>query len=611
MPEYYKLVWAYVHEEFSSELLENSVTKPTAFRRDILLKVMDEFNSSDTTRKHQILDSILTSIEFEFERTLSEHSVFYWLHIYRRIAPHLARELGNNTDEQTVVAVRNYLEQAIYKYGRLSENHDYSLSSDVEFEDILGGLLESRIKKTLNKKQADYYKSLIQESKQWVLTSFDESSIFDIYYLEGIAYQYWYILAKMRAIGKGIDAQIDKQGYINENRTTEQEFLIKSFDYRNLENSPSFGMTTNVGTFVKSDLGSIENIILCALINSGRRKLSDLGIKAELSDYSPNFIPFFINIDLFYKSHKYLEKKFKKKFGFGILELCQFVSALSYSGLSSVPDELFNIKGSKNKAWLALYSNFQRGYKLYNLSPQELKLKINSCFSLLNNSGIFIESDLENQIDDILDFVTLEESTQSNMGIWSNGPKPILIKSNDHYILDYSSIYYLFKNLFFGLKSYDSKNTKGFEFENQLGELARNNGFDVILESSEIKTKYQKREVDVGIRMDNKLYLFECKCFERPLNFDKGEPRTINYRIEELEKKLEQADTLREFVLDNRKGNNFDFSWATEVHSFVVSSYTEWVWSESEQLWAKDRELPRILSVYEVIELLKSEKSAA
>ena len=39
MPEYYKLVWAYVHEEFSSELLENSVTKPTAFRRDILLKL--------------------------------------------------------------------------------------------------------------------------------------------------------------------------------------------------------------------------------------------------------------------------------------------------------------------------------------------------------------------------------------------------------------------------------------------------------------------------------------------------------------------------------------------------------------------------------------------
>lgn len=609
LPEYYKIVWADIHQNFSCEILEHAATRPTKFRKNILLEIKDAFNSADISGKYKILIGILPAIESELNRILSEHSVFYWIHLYRRLAPHLVSELGNNTDEETVIVVRSHLEQAIYKYGILSKDDDYALSSDVEFKDILGGLLVDCMKKSLTKEQFKLYESAIKKNKQWVLTSFDKNSLFNIYYLEGVAYQYWYILAKMRAIGKNIDATIDIHGIINEHRSEEQEALIKSFDARNSANSASFGMTSNVGTFVKSELGDVNSTIFCAMINSKRYKLSDLGINAGTYDFSPNFIPFFINLESFYKSHKYLEEKFTQKFGFELLELCETLKILSWVAMSNIPNLPLKKLNVKNNDWLRVYVHFQRGYKVYALTRDELKNEIKQSLEHLQEGGAIARSNLESKLNDIIEFLTLKDSKQSGIGIWSNGPKPVLVKSNGVYILEYTSIYYLLKSLFFGLRHYDSENRKGFEFESSLCELARNNRFDVVFESAELKTQNKKREVDVAIRVGNKLYLFECKCFERPLNFDIGEPKTISRRTEELSRKLEQADTLRNFVINNSKGTNYDFSWATEIHSYVVSPYTEWVWSREERLWSGNPNIPRILSVHEVIELLKSERN--
>lgn len=49
-------------------------------------------------------------------------------------------------------------------------------------------------------------------------------------------------------------------------------------------------------------------------------------------------------------------------------------------------------------------------------------------------------------------------------------------------------------------------------------------------------------------------------------------------------------------------------SWAKDISSYVVSSYTEWIWSIDERLWSSDKGIPRIVSVYEVLKLLRSAK---
>ncbi|CAK6611873.1 TPA: hypothetical protein ACHWKL_001075 [Providencia stuartii] len=609
-PEYYQLVWSEIHDKYEDEIREAYVVGSKGFLRDILMPVKNEFNTSNNSVKYNILRDACIKVEAEFERVLSKHSVFYWLHIYRRIAPYLAQDIGNNTDEETVIVVRSHLDQAIYKFGELSKNDDYSLSSDVEFNDILGGMLYDSMRKHLPKSTVDFYACKIKEEKQWVLTSFSEQSIIDIYYLEGIAYQYWYLLAKMRAIGKNISSMIDDFGVINEFRTDEQKFLIESFDRRNSENSPSFGMTSNVGTFIPSQIDDVNNTIFCAMMNSMRYELSSFGFQGLNEKFSPNFIPFFINGNSFYDSHKYLERKFANKFNFGLLEFCQLIKILSNISLSS--DRFLKIKNVSEdfRELMFIYNNFQRGYKIYSICRSELKSSIIEIYDNLKAKESIRKSSLDSQLDDILDFIILKEGGQKNIGIWSNGPKPILIESCGNYILEYSSIYYIFKNLFFGLRNYDSKNKKGFEFEDSLCDLLKMEGFDVILNSSIIKIGDNKREVDVGVRLNNKLYLFECKCFERPLNFDIGDPDTIKYRVEELDKKLAQADTLVDFITNNIKGDNYDFSWATDISSYVVSSYTEWIWSKEKRLWSKNPTIPRIVSVYEALKLLKLDKNS-
>ncbi|KHT22269.1 hypothetical protein [Pectobacterium carotovorum] len=608
-PEYYQLVWSEIHDKYEDEIMEAYVAGSKEFLIDILMPVKNEFNTSGNSVKYNILRDTCIKIEAEFKRMLSKHSVFYWLHIYRRIAPCLAQDIGNNTDEETVIVVRSHLEQAIYKFGELSKNDDYSLSSDVEFNDILGGMLFHSMRKYFPKSKIDLYACKIKEEKQWVLTSFSEQSIIDIYYLEGIAYQYWYLLAKMRAIGKNISTMIDDFGVINEFRTDEQKFLIESFDKRNSENSPSFGMTSNVGTFIPSQIDDVNNTIFCAMMNSMRYELSSFGFQGSNGNFSPNFLPFFVNGNSFYDSHKYLEKKFSNKFNFGLLEFCQLIKILSNLGLSSY--RILKIRNTSKdfREFMFIYNNFQRGYKTYSICRSELKSSIIEIYDNLKAKKSIRNSSLDSQLDDILDFITLKEDGQKNIGIWSNGPKPILIDSCGNYILDYSSIYYIFKNLFFGLRNYDSENKKGFEFEDSLCDLLKAEGFDVILNSSIIKIGDNKREVDVGVRLNNKLYLFECKCFERPLNFDIGDPDTIKYRVEELDKKLTQADTLIDFITNNIKGDNYDFSWATDISSYVVSSYTEWVWSKEKRLWSKNLTIPRIVSVYEALKLLKLDKN--
>jgi len=120
------------------------------------------------------------------------------------------------------------------------------------------------------------------------------------------------------------------------------------------------------------------------------------------------------------------------------------------------------------------------------------------------------------------------------------------------------------------------------------------------------KIKYQDttREVDVAIKVNNEiLFIFECKAFERPLNFSIGNERVINSRIKKFKESLEQVDTLVSFIEKNKKGDNYDFSWAKQIYGVVVSPYTEWIWSLEQSLWIKidDLQFPKIMSVTEAI----------
>jgi hypothetical protein len=84
-----------------------------------------------------------------------------------------------------------------------------------------------------------------------------------------------------------------------------------------------------------------------------------------------------------------------------------------------------------------------------------------------------------------------------------------------------------------------------------------------------------------------------------------GRLQTLARRQELLEQKVEQALTLREFVLEFPVGRNYDFAWASTVSAFVVSPFVEWIWERSDRLWHNPT-MPRILQADEAITYLRA-----
>lgn len=602
--EYYHLVWARIHEDYEEDIYKSCIEFPRYFRRRLVKDLKVDCSDSNVDVLHRAFLDVLFCIEDELEKIIEKHSVFFWLHMYRRIAPCLDSDLGGNTGDATVANVRSHAGQAMIKYGDLNKTNDYGLTDKVEFSNILGGLLEQYLEEAGLAGVAKAMKTELVDNPQWVLTDFCAKDMMDLYCIEGLAYQYWYVAARMRSMGKGVPLSITEEGDILECRTSEQEWLISNFDKRDREDGPNLGMVSNVGTYTRSVIGDPRSTIIVAVLNVRRDTIKDLNIKGINENFSPNYIPWYVNAESFYQSHKYLSAKFEEKNLFGLREFLQMASLLSRLMITSIPE----YGPSGVDFGVSFYSKFQRGYVVLPYSLSGLKNEVVSLYQEEEKIGLFEESNIVESIDRIVDFIFLDYKKQKTVGVWSHGPRFVGIPLGECFLLDMSSWYYLLEKIFFGLRNYDPKSIKGGEFEDEFSDVLIAHEFDVVLKSKEICADGKKREVDVAVRLGEELFLFECMASERPLDFNIGKPKTINYRSDAFSKKLVQADTLKAFVEENKVGDNYDFSWASEIHSSVVSPYTEWVWGREESLWTYCGKFPRIMSVNDAINFLKSER---
>lgn len=63
----------------------------------------------------KFVEALQQRLETEMKKTISTKSVYYWFHLYRRIAPVASFE---GESKQTVWLYRNILESAFLKYGK-------------------------------------------------------------------------------------------------------------------------------------------------------------------------------------------------------------------------------------------------------------------------------------------------------------------------------------------------------------------------------------------------------------------------------------------------------------------------------------------------------------
>lgn len=603
IPHYHSATFFRLTGELHSQIEEALVEKPRSFVKTQLAP----FGSNTVLTPENswpILHSLLESIENQMATIIRAHSAFWWLHLYRRIGVYLSKKHEGKTDSATLAIVRTTVELALFKYSNLDRSDDMQMSNTLRSKDVLGGLYRDTAK--MAKPDHREYLGLnwrrIKSSNQWVIRDFCQADFINMYRLEGLAYQYWRIGAKLRAIGKGDVIQITETGDIQTKPCPDLDFLLTNYDNR-LE---SVGFDhSNAGMGFFTDLES-AHLIPVAYYNVDKESLRPpFSEYIETIDESPmNFQVGLIDGLSYLESHRFLEGDFYRTFGYRLSSLVRYIA------ISHLNPFLMSVPGGEDALRLMGVNVLQRAYTVDRGSFYEIK-KFKLKISEQGSTKIFLGSHEQfvKDIDGIMERLVLSKKNQKKICLWSWGPRYLHIPFREHLITDYTSATQILNSAFFGITFSTKQEGKGPIFEDNVRFLLNGNNFDLLPQRVLDAGKAGRREADALVRRGDMLFALECRAKFRPLDFEIGRPKTISSRQKHLNEKLEQASSLADFVRANPKGRNYDFTWANRVEHFVVSPYVEWVWSREKEYWYTSS-IPRIVSGKEVVDIIRQAGTA-
>lgn len=587
--DYYQIPFRDLNEAVTSRLTDICRIELRSMRSQHWMRYAGkEFQEEDAWN---ILYEYALNIERQLKSILQTHTLFYWIHLYRRIGVDVYSDNGNRIDPHTIALVRQIVEAAIIRFGVFTEqSEDVQLATNISAQEVLGGLFVQSMNKHFTKSKADILVNALLKSDQWVLTRFSAYDYIDIYRIENLCHEYWLVTARMRAVGKGGEISVSNTGIPGSKRTDDLEWLIHSFDLR-IENHPF--NTSRIGVSFDSINPSGDLNAIVASYNITKKPFKEIcasHLRESIPSDDPcNFIIGHFELASYLAAHSFIESDFIRSHGFSLTGLCAVISAAGNI-------EAFFAMKSNEGIIAALWNLHQRAYSI---RPGK------SYFSTLKSTAIYIArkvlkcdpQQIEMEFDAILEFLTLKESKQSQIGLWSGGPRYLFIPYGSKVLVDLQGILMILHNIFFKVKHEQSR--KGPLFEDDFRRTLSNEGFE-LFDVRLLKSNGVVREVDAAIRIGSSLILCECRTIELPLDYERGRIKTIRTRCELLKEKIDQVDSLMEFCRQNPKGHNYDFSWATQISGIVVSPFVQWIWTRDSTLW-DDKGVPRILAMHEAI----------
>jgi hypothetical protein len=306
MAEQVPLIWYYytsVFRHFTAKLPDRIraclIDEPKAFRHRWLLPNLPDRQYLSVDEGWTIQREYLDRVEGAMGELAKRHSPAYWLHIYRRIGVNLSGEHPNKTDAMTLGHVRRHVELALRKYGDLTK-HDLGDSGTTPARHILGGHFVRIGHKEFRGRIHEFQQLCegLKARRQLIVTDFAVSDFLDIYRLEGFAYEYWFVSASLRSIGKGLHIKRDGDAWSYEKNTEIRE-LIKKYDQR-IDRTP-FSSTAFGGWFRPDSEGSAVSRIMLALYNVASQSGDEYTRRydLEISDpFSGKWTPNFFDSDV-------------------------------------------------------------------------------------------------------------------------------------------------------------------------------------------------------------------------------------------------------------------------------------------------------------------------
>jgi hypothetical protein len=454
-------------------------------------------------------------------------------------------------------------------------------------------------------------KKLYQNIKslgQVVLSDFRVSDLCDVFGVEGLCYEYWWASAAMRAIGKGSIVKWDA------NKTPSLRYKNTGvnplcFDFYDIRNRDNHGFQTRLGTWLDENEQS-EKI---DATRGDKIHFAQLTPNPDLKEYpvwnpktksmgrgyaATNFDVGAFSLERFNSDNGFMAEPFKLKHGLELDTVLFAVWAASFFGVyTGMTSHLATAEERLDRTMSNWGNLLFRGYSVVSYNQDQLAREALWWSKQLGHERIFSLDEARQGIE----FISLCEPAQKNIGLWSGGKRPILIPSMDGHMIDLAAVIPFLHTIFFGVRKVPQ--VGGETFEESVRAALRRRKLDVCLQGALRWPDGRSREVDGGVRIDDRLILIECFSYELPLDYELGKPSVYEKRKEFILKKVEQAQTLAERISKEPRGTNFDVSWARTIEWRVVSPFVEFAWHMDAPLLDEDG-LARVLQVRELLENL-------
>ena len=530
------------------------------------------------------LSSYLTAVESELAKQIKGLSLAYCLHLYRRLAP---GPIGRDQQPRTIGLTRAVLEAAFQKYAHFQLCNKIAESTTVSIEKILGGLLMAP--------EFEDERNIIAQGNQLVLTDFTNVDLLAFYDLERLAYEIWRTAAALRITGKGAPLMVcDPPECFADGRSTELDFLVTNYDKRT--GRSEWSSSASGVTFADVAQQSAEGCILVPIYNVGGVTSTDFkdffsqmyGVRL-MAEVTFNFVWVPFNLREYRKAHLPFATAFYDRYKVSLDAVLTVIAALSlrveYSWLQARGTSFFRF--------------FQRAYEgpgnLKDIRDEILLLLPDACRTL----GVDKAAVASDEIQTALDFWTLDNSNRKAIDLSYSGPHYLLLPVQENRVfIDYAWILRRLHDLFLGI-SIPDQNFKGDALETLIRSAQS------VLPTKPCKTdKGESRQIDYAVACGSHLVIAECKAVGMSIAFDRGDPKAIKYRTNNVvERGLSEVDDKAKWLAVYPLGTNYDLSNYDYILPVVVSPFVEFIPSQDRRYWIS-RDLPRILTPKEFENLL-------
>jgi hypothetical protein len=542
----------------------------------LLERIGDGLGGDEATA---VLEEHMRACEQQMCDILQAHSRLFWVHLSGRVPPVPQYE----ATAWTTALYRLVFTLALLKHGRPHDAVD-----DMTIDD--NGTFVPR-----------------------ALTHEDHLAINQV---EQLAISFNFAAASYRRAGKGAVLRIEDDGGYSAAADDELEGLIESIDARvgrYSEVLSPFGSTAET-KLRDPDSGDAYRVLMVALLNVFQAALPDeilqlFGLGPDPLGGKSNYLIGSLSIhELELVVHAF-EEQIRKRTGLTSEELLGFLWALSWRNY------LLMLRQSR-----AAFQFLQSGYVLTTEGDRFDRTvgELADLYRLWLRNAHAREID-EAEADEIVrrafDALAYTGGELDGIDLWSKSPRKPILRDGEYTLWDYSAIGHYFRSLFEEIGGLTGVvgNVKGENFEDELlAEVEARDDLTVWEVRRQLKADDgSSREVDVSFVAGDTLYLAECKAFSAHPQLDRGEVEVLARRWEKLCESLDQADSLREFLLEHPSGTNYALpEQVKQIRALVCTPMPEYIPTRDADFWF-DEDIPRVCVPAELLELAASIAAAA